>query len=100
LRLHAVSSQPGGDSRPGQALLDEVLPFLALPIGGIVADLHPQDMARMEAGLDDAARGFSCRLPSPFMYLIFLSITAIPDYAITDLGLIDCVSLQAISPPL
>ena len=78
----------------------EVLAFLALPIGGIVADLHPQDMARMEAGLDDAARGLGCRLPSPFMYLIFLSITAIPDYAITDLGLIDCVSLQVISPLL
>jgi adenine deaminase len=78
----------------------EVLAFLALPIGGIVADLHPQDMARMEAGLDDAARSLGCRLPSPFMYLIFLSITAIPDYAITDLGLIDCVSLQAISPLL
>ncbi len=59
----------------------------------------PQDMARIEAGLDDAARGLGCRLPWPVMYLIFLSITAIPDYAITDLGLIDCVSLQAISPP-
>jgi adenine deaminase len=78
----------------------EVLAFLALPIGGIVADVHPREMARMEAGLDDAARGLGCRLPSPFMYLIFLSITAIPDYAITDLGLIDCVSLQAISPLL
>lgn len=29
-----------------------------------------------------------------------LSVTAIPDYAITDLGLIDCVSLQVISPLL
>jgi adenine deaminase len=76
----------------------EVLAFLALPIGGIVADLPPRDMARMEARLDEAARGLGCRLPSPFMYLIFLSITAIPDYAITDLGLIDCVSLQVISP--
>jgi adenine deaminase len=78
----------------------EVLAFLALPIGGIVADLPPREMARMEARLDEAARGLGCRLPSPFMYLIFLSITAIPDYAITDLGLIDCVSLQVISPLL
>ncbi len=78
----------------------EVLAFLALPIGGIVADLPPRDMARMEARLDEAARGLGCRLPSPFMYLIFLSIAAIPDYAITDLGLIDCVSLQVISPLL
>jgi adenine deaminase len=29
-----------------------------------------------------------------------LPIGGIPDYAITDLGLIDCVSLQAISPLL
>jgi adenine deaminase len=78
----------------------EVRAFLALPIGGIVADLPPRDMARAEAGLDDAARALGCRLPSPFMYLIFLSITAIPDYAITDLGLIDCVSLRVVSPLL
>jgi adenine deaminase len=89
-------------ARGGQVVVrdGEVLAFLALPIGGIVADLPPQDMARMEAGLDDAARSLGCRLPSPFMYLIFLSITAIPDYAITDLGLIDCVSLRPISPLL
>jgi adenine deaminase len=78
----------------------EVRAFLSLPIGGIVADLPPEDMARAEARLDDAARALGCRLPSPFMYLIFLSITAIPDYAITDLGLIDCVSLEVMSPVL
>jgi adenine deaminase len=78
----------------------EVLAFLALPIAGIIADLPPQDMARAEARLDEAARGLGCRLASPFMYLIFLSITAIPDYAITDLGLIDCVRLEVISPLL
>ncbi|MGH3098103.1 MAG: hypothetical protein ACRDMV_19145 [Streptosporangiales bacterium] len=33
-----------------------------------------------------------------FLYLIFLPITAIPDYAITDLGLIDCVKLEPTSP--
>jgi adenine deaminase len=34
------------------------------------------------------------------MYMIFLSVTAIPDYAMTDLGLIDCVSLTVASPIL
>lgn len=29
---------------------------------------------------------------------MFLSITAIPDYAITDLGLIDCRVLEPVSP--
>ena len=34
------------------------------------------------------------------MYLILLPITAIPDYAITDLGLVDCVKLEVIEPIL
>jgi adenine deaminase len=78
----------------------EVLAWLALPVGGIVADLPPAEMAAQEARLDDAARALGCKLPSPFMYMIFLSVTAIPDYAMTDLGLIDCVSLRVISPVL
>lgn len=78
----------------------EVVAFLPLPIGGIVADLEPARMAEEETRLDEAARSLGCRLPSPFMYLIFLSITAIPDYAITDLGLVDCAALAVVSPVL
>jgi adenine deaminase len=78
----------------------EVLAFLPLPIGGIVADLDPALMAEEEARLDEAARALGCTLPSPFMYLIFLEVTAIPRYAITDLGLIDCVTLEVVSPVL
>jgi adenine deaminase len=95
--VNHLAAEGGGQVVVGDG---EVRAFLALPIGGIVADLPPEDMARAEARLDDAARTLGCRLPSPFMYLIFLSITAIPDYAITDLGLIDCVSLEVMSPVL
>jgi adenine deaminase len=78
----------------------EVLAWLPLPIGGIVADLPPEEMAVQEAKLDDAARQLGCSFASPFMYMIFLSVTAIPDYAMTDLGLIDCVNLRVVSPVL
>ena len=78
----------------------EVRAWLPLPIGGIVADLSPERMASEEAKLDEAARNLGCAFESPFMYMIFLSVTAIPDYAITDLGLIDCVSLRVVSPIL
>src|SRR5215207_458585 len=86
----------------GQAVVrdGEVLALLPLPIGGIVSDLEPEKMAEEEQELDDAARELGCKLPSPFMYLIFLSITAIPDYAITDLGLVDCVKLEVIESVL
>jgi adenine deaminase len=87
-------------SNGGQVVVDKgkVVAFLPLPIGGIVADLEPEEMARRESELDDAARALGCQLPWPFMYMFVLQITAIPDYAITDLGAIDCVNLKVFDP--
>lgn len=84
----------------GQVVADrgKVVSFLPLPIGGIVSDLEPEEMAAREAALDDAARSLGCALPWPFMYMFVLQITAIPDYAITDLGPIDCVKLKVFDP--
>jgi adenine deaminase len=84
----------------GQVVVEkrEVVSFLPLPIGGIVADMEPVEMARRESELDSAARALGCRLPWPFMYMFVLQITAIPDYAMTDLGPIDCVKLEVFDP--
>eukprot|EP01031_Cornospumella_fuschlensis_P047862 gene47862-58635_t len=72
--------------------------ILTALIGGIVSDIEPSDMAALEDELDDAARALGCTLPWPFMYMFVLQITAIPEYAITDLGVVDCVQLKVISP--
>ncbi len=84
----------------GQVVVDQgkVVAFLPLPIGGIVSDLEPEAMAKLEGEMDDAARALGCALPWPFMYMFVLQITAIPDYAITDLGPIDCVALKVFDP--
>ncbi len=84
----------------GQVVVDggTVVAFLPLPIGGIVSDIEPEEMARKEQELDDAARALGCALPWPFMYMFVLQITAIPDFAITDLGAIDCVNLRVVDP--
>ncbi|MGE0008041.1 MAG: adenine deaminase [Parvibaculaceae bacterium] len=86
----------------GQAVVRDgkVAAFLELPIGGIVSDIGPEDMARQEEALDAAARALGCKLPWPFMYMFVLQITAIPDYAITDLGAIDCIDLKVVDPVL
>lgn len=86
----------------GQAVVSDgkIIAFLPLPIGGIVSDLEPEEMAEREAALDDAARALGCKLPWPFMYMFVLQITAIPDYAITDLGAIDCIDLKVVDPVL
>ncbi|CAM5283956.1 adenine deaminase [Streptomyces spiroverticillatus] len=74
----------------GQIVVEngEIKEFLPLPVAGIVADIVPEEMAAAEDRLEAAARALGCELPSAFGYLIFLEITAIPDYAVTDLGVI------------
>jgi adenine deaminase len=86
----------------GQAFAEngKVITGLELPIGGIVSDIDPVDMAAKEDALDAAARAAGCELEWPFMNMFVLSITAIPEYAITDMGAIDCVGLKTFNPIL
>lgn len=88
------------ENNGGQAVADggKVTAFLPLPIGGIVSDIEPQEMAAKEQELDDAARALGCTLPWPFMYMFVLQITAIPDFAMTDLGVVDCIGLRIVDP--
>ena len=49
-----------------------------------------------EKKIDQAARSLGSDLPDPMMYMFFLPITAIPDYAITDVGPVDYTALTNI----
>jgi adenine deaminase len=78
----------------------EIVQFLPLPIGGIVSDLDPAEMAIEEERLDRAAKAVGCTVDWPFMYLFFLPITAIPDYALTDIGAVDVAAMAVFDPVL
>lgn len=78
----------------------EVLAFLPLPVGGIATDEEPHEVAQKEKELSAAANQLGCNLPEPLMYMFFLPITAIPDYAITDVGPVDCIQLKTFDPIL
>ncbi len=86
----------------GQVLVadGEVLSFLPLPVGGIASDEEPAVVAAKEKELSAVAKQLGCNLPEPLMYMFFLPITAIPDYAITDIGPVDCVKLTTFDPIL
>lgn len=90
------------ESGGGQVVVEDgkILVGLELPIAGIVSDINPHEMAKMEDALDEAARTLGCTLAWPLMYMFVLSITAIPEYAITDLGAVDCVALEIFDPVL
>ena len=78
----------------------KILEFLSLPVGGIVSDDKPEHIMEAERRLMQAARELGCQLPEPLMYMFFLPITAIRDYAITDIGPVDCVNLKIFDPVL
>ena len=78
----------------------KVLEFLALPVGGICSDEEPEEIARIEKILNASAKALGCDLHEPLMYMFFLPITAIPDYAITDVGPVDCINLEIFDPIL
>lgn len=86
----------------GQVIVEDgqIKEFLPLPVGGIVSDIEPEEMAKAEAAIDAAARALGSDLPNPMMYMFFLPITAIPDYALTDVGPVDYVNLTTYDPIL
>ena len=67
----------------------EVLASLPLPYGGCMSD-RPWEEAH--EGLDRvtaAARALGCAIASPFMILSFVGLAGVPDYGLTEKGLID-----------
>lgn len=76
----------------------KIISFLALPVGGIMSDLLPSEIETCEIALRKGSILMGSDLSDPIFYMSFLPITAIPDLAITDLGMVDCVALEIIDP--
>lgn len=88
------------DCGGGQVVVKDgkVLSLLELPIGGIVSDIDPEAMVKMESEINDAVKIVGGTTPDPMFFMSFLPITAIPDLAITDVGNTDCVKLETFDP--
>lgn len=78
----------------------EIIEFLPLPVGGIASDEEPEVIAAKEKLVNKAVQDLGSTLPEPMMYMFFLPITAIPDYAITDVGPVDYTNLTTFNPIL
>lgn len=78
----------------------EIIDFIHLPICGITSDIEPEEMAAAERKMKEVARELGCDLPDPVFYMCCLQITAIPDYAMTDLGAVDFHTQDTFNPVL
>jgi adenine deaminase len=80
------------------AVLDgRVLAEVRLPIGGLMSDLRAPDVAAEVEHLARAAAGaLGITIASPFMQLSFLGLSVLPEFRITDLGLVDVTSFTLV----
>jgi adenine deaminase len=68
---------------------DRVLAELALPFGGLMADLPARDLARLQEEVDLTVASLGVSGPHPCMALSFLSLSVIPELKLTDRGYIN-----------
>jgi adenine deaminase len=76
-----------------------VLASVPLPIGGLMDDEPWEVTAGRLADAHTAAEGLGCVIRSPYMVLSFVGLAAVPDFGLTDLGLVD-VLRQEFAPLL
>ena len=67
----------------------ELKASFALPIGGLMSYLRPEEVCAELAKMESAAVTLGVKIPHPFMVLSFLCLSVIPELRITDLGYVD-----------
>ena len=70
---------------------------LPLPIGGLMSDEQPEQIAAAVSEINTAAASAGIVVHNPFMLLSFLALPVIPSLKITDQGLIDVESFATVS---
>jgi adenine deaminase len=69
----------------------EVLAAVPLPVGGLMADEPWERTAERLAAAHDVAASLGCEIRAPFMVLSFVGLIVVPDFGLTELGLVDVV---------
>lgn len=70
---------------------------LPLPIGGLMTDDQPANVATKLDSLKNLAKSIGCKFHEPFLQLSFLALPVIPKLKITDQGLVDVDQFKVIS---
>ena len=89
--VHALERQRGGfvAVRDG-----EVLASVPLPIGGLMGDEPWESTAGHLTAAHAAAAAMGCGIRSPYMVLSFVGLIVVPDFGLTELGLVDVVAQE------
>ena len=74
----------------------KVLASLPLPVAGIMSDLPWEEVLKGSDAVNAAALELGCEMPSPFMIMAFVGLAGVPDYGLTEKGLIDAPTQEFI----
>ena len=77
----------------------EVLATVPLPLGGIMSDQPWEQVYDESLVANQAAASLGCEIASPYMILAFVGLAGVPDYGLTEKGLIDTMT-QSFIPVL
>lgn len=77
-------------------IIDEI----ALPLLGLLTDTDAWTLAEKRAALLNKAREMGCIVSDAFMFLSFITLAAIPAFAITDKGYVDVMKQTIMNPVL
>lgn len=76
----------------------EILAEIPYPICGLLSDLSGEELAEEKRKLNEIIHKLGSPIKIPFMFLSFICLAAIPLYAVTDMGFIDVMKQEIISP--
>ena len=86
----------------GQVVVKDgkVVAEVAYPVCGLLTDLSAEELADVKRGLNAAIHDMGCPIAIPFMFLSFICLAAIPEFAVTDHGFIDVIGQKIVDPIL
>jgi adenine deaminase len=86
LAVNAIQNMKGGLSAAKDGKIVGTLP---LEIGGLMSTLPVEKVNHAIEELNKKVHSWGCRILSPFMLLSFISLPTVPEYGLTNKGLID-----------
>ena len=88
------------ENEGGIVLVDggQVVGEIPLPLCGLLVDTDAWTLAAQRQVVLDKAAEMGCSVSEPFMFLSFITLAALPQYAITDKGFVDCLKQALIDP--
>jgi adenine deaminase len=98
----AVAGNRVAEMEGGIVLVEngQIVDEIAFPILGLLTDVDAWTLAQKRQALLDKARERGCGVSDAFMFLSFITLAAIPAFAITDKGYVDVAEQKIIDPVL